>query len=204
MLFFLTISKILDTNVLKTIRSQLTSLLENIEQTEFFKTIRMFTSERVDKFLNECDVRLLFPATRHRTLETLRTTPFSALAKVGKSVNLAAGSPSNVDVDLQKFIAVCDSALDLLTLEKKRLLAGTLKNQLSEWWLQLIKEAVEKFLKEEGYDLEAVPFNCKNQSSDQEEGKETYRSLRYRTCSEEHRSREKESHHTSKSASQPL
>lgn len=71
---------------------------------------------------------------------------------------------SSRSVDLQKFIAVCDSALDLLTLEKKRLLSGTLKNQLSEWWLQLIKEAVEKFLKEEGYDLDAVPFNCKQPS----------------------------------------
>ncbi len=69
--------------MLKTIRSQLTSLLESIEQTEFFKTIRLFTSERVDRFLSECDVRMLYPATRHRTLEVLRTTPFSALAKVG-------------------------------------------------------------------------------------------------------------------------
>ncbi len=27
-------------------------------------------------------------------------------------------------------------------------------------WLHLVKDAVERFLKEEGYDHEAVPFNC--------------------------------------------
>jgi hypothetical protein len=43
---------------------------------------RVFASERVEKFLSEVDPSVLFPPTRQRVLENLRTTPFSALAKV--------------------------------------------------------------------------------------------------------------------------
>ncbi len=47
---------------------------------------------------------------------------------------------------MQKFIAVCDSALDLMILEKKRLLNGHVKNELSEWY-KLFKNFAYKLFK---------------------------------------------------------
>lgn len=48
---------------------------------------------------------------------------------------------------LQRFSAICESALSILLIEKKEIMNGVRKNELSEWWLSLIRSKVDNFLK---------------------------------------------------------
>lgn len=49
-----------------------------------------------------------------------------------------------LESDIQKYIVVCEGALDLITLERRKLLSGETKNYLTEWWLHLIRDEVER------------------------------------------------------------
>lgn len=56
-------------------------------------------------------------------------------------------------------IAICESALSLLMIEKKEILNGVRKKELTEWWLGIIHDRVDYFLKSKNFDMEAIPVN---------------------------------------------
>lgn len=60
---------------------------------------------------------------------------------------------------IQKYIGFCDYGLDEIKLDKRELLNGSIKNEMTQWWLQLIATKVENFVEEKGYDMDAVPYD---------------------------------------------
>jgi len=67
---------------------------------------------------------------------------------------------SRVSLAKQRFqrnLAVCESALDQLFIEKREIMNGNKKNELTDWWLALIRQGVDQLLKSYNYDFDAVP-----------------------------------------------
>jgi hypothetical protein len=67
---------------------------------------------------------------------------------------------------VRQMLGTCEMALDQLKADVRRVLNGTLKAQLTEWWLKKIETKVNDFLKVRGYEFTAVPDNYIEQPPD--------------------------------------
>ena len=79
--------------------------------------------------------------------------------------SLAVKSLQNLPVEalimhrLEHYISYCTAALATRDELKMRLLDGTHKKQITEWWLRLIHKRQDQFLAALGYDFTAIPRN---------------------------------------------
>eukprot|EP01133_Synstelium_polycarpum_P008393 gene8393-9874_t len=60
---------------------------------------------------------------------------------------------------LQGLITECDLAIDTIGTGNVKLLDGSKKKELTNWWLQTISSTVDSYLQEKGFDSDAVPNN---------------------------------------------
>ncbi|KAF2072650.1 hypothetical protein CYY_006029 [Polysphondylium violaceum] len=60
---------------------------------------------------------------------------------------------------LTGLVSECDLAIDTINNTNTRIFDSTKKRELTNWYLQLIRETIDSYLKETGYDGNAVPEN---------------------------------------------
>mmetsp|Transcript_5837 Transcript_5837/g.8171 ORF Transcript_5837/g.8171 Transcript_5837/m.8171 type:complete len:688 (-) Transcript_5837:33-2096(-) len=60
---------------------------------------------------------------------------------------------------LQRYLGICESTLDQLSIQMRDIANGNVKHELTDWWLKKIKERVDAFLKSHNFDHTAVPDN---------------------------------------------
>lgn len=106
---------------------------------EFYDQLDEYGKAEVDKFMEKG--MALFEPTRNEGQKQLQEMQFHSLA-VSR---------------LQRLKGNCDSALDGLGLEKRLLMNGTKKNELSNWWLGAIERSTDSFLTSISFDHKAVP-----------------------------------------------
>lgn len=110
---------------------------------ELTELVNTSLSEMSAKFMEKLDRADLFSLTCEKTIKQLETFDHSAF----------------VTMELQRLRGDVQSAVDQLSLQKRDLVNGTRKNQLVEWWLVQIRQAVVAKLSSIGYHLDAVPDN---------------------------------------------
>jgi hypothetical protein len=76
-----------------------------------------------------------------------------------RQCNGFAGTRLKLFASLFDFLCTHSLSFFFQVLEKRRFMSGRVKNDLTEWWLNLIKDSTTSFLSSEGYDFDAVPFN---------------------------------------------
>lgn len=60
---------------------------------------------------------------------------------------------------ISTLLVICDFICNHILLEREEILSGTRKNQLAQWWLNLIQDRVKEFLEHQGFDFLAVPVD---------------------------------------------
>jgi len=115
------------------------SVLVDDPPTAFYDKVDAYGKEEVEKFRQKG--LALFEPTRDDAHQQLAAMQFHALASSR----------------IQRFRGDCASALDGLSIEKKLLMNGTKKNELSNWWLGVIERATDSFLTSISFDHKAVP-----------------------------------------------
>lgn len=100
--------------------------------------------ERLSSVERSLESDLLFPPHRETSKRSLRDFDFSAYSLQSKV--------SDINTTLL-------TAMDHLRNERQKLLDGTTKSELAEWWLNLIETSVDNFLLRHSFRFEAIPEN---------------------------------------------
>jgi len=127
---------------------EMRSILHNLcteppkEFVAFIDRIDHQSSSRVNDLLSNFQQTDLFAPTREAGLQAIQSTNFGELAKVR----------------INRYVGFCDAALGHLELQKRDLMNGSQKQQMTEWWLGLIEGRVDEFLNNiDGWNPKAVP-----------------------------------------------
>mmetsp|Transcript_22552 Transcript_22552/g.28798 ORF Transcript_22552/g.28798 Transcript_22552/m.28798 type:complete len:969 (-) Transcript_22552:18-2924(-) len=110
---------------------------------EMLQEVQSVLSADVAEFTKDIERDMLFQPTADQTLQQIESLDFEQL----------------LSISLNSYKGVLQSALDHIALQKRDLLNGTRKNQLVEWWLQMIRNSVLKRLTEKKFDKDAVSRN---------------------------------------------
>jgi hypothetical protein len=119
----------------------LTELKGSQVMEEFSGEVEKSAWEELQKLRQRLKESRLFPPTRKQTLNTLGNFPLGSL----------------VPNRLQLLIGRCRVSLEKLDYNRARILDGTTKRQLSEWWLNEIEYGVDAFLEKCGFNFRAIP-----------------------------------------------
>jgi hypothetical protein len=128
-------------------RSELEAALAHLEELvdndskEFYDRMEESVSADIQTFTANLDPIRLFSPTREASFRQLRDVPVTALARNR----------------LKYVIHTAQTNLEVLNLERHRLLKGDEKRELSEWYLSHIEDSVDGVLEGLGYDWEVVP-----------------------------------------------
>eukprot|EP01114_Cavostelium_apophysatum_P016082 TRINITY_DN4516_c0_g1_i1.p2 TRINITY_DN4516_c0_g1~~TRINITY_DN4516_c0_g1_i1.p2 ORF type:complete len:707 (-),score=176.75 TRINITY_DN4516_c0_g1_i1:2247-4367(-) len=124
--------------------SKLTELL-NSPPLDFFSQIDDYCYLRASEFyagLDKGEILFFIPA-KDKSLSELQHFLVSRLALAKQR--------------FQRSLAICEGALGQLSTEKKEIMNGNKKNDLTSWWLGHIRRRVDKLLVDHNYDFDAVP-----------------------------------------------
>ncbi|KAF2074505.1 hypothetical protein CYY_004173 [Polysphondylium violaceum] len=131
-----------DLRDLRTMGFCLSQLSINLPQ-DLLSSITRMVSAEVGRFLSSLDSNSLYPPTKKDLLENLDKYPVS---RTGQLKNRAS------------YLKVkCEATISKLISQKLEILDGTRKMKVVNWWLSLIKDQVDEYLCEKGYDPLAVP-----------------------------------------------
>ncbi|GAM28924.1 hypothetical protein SAMD00019534_121000 [Acytostelium subglobosum LB1] len=108
-----------------------------------FRALELGMKERIDKFFADTDHRLFFMPKYESIIVDIRGQHHLTLARN----------------KLRQLLCECELLFDKIKLEKRDILNGTIKNQITEWWLKLIETKTNAFLQERGYNFGAIPEN---------------------------------------------
>ncbi|KYQ90945.1 hypothetical protein DLAC_07822 [Tieghemostelium lacteum] len=133
---------ILDLANIKNMRNVLYSIYSDPEH-PFYKDLEKHINERIDLYLSNLDTRLLFMPKYDNTIQDLKCGHYLTISKS----------------KVKQYLGEFDLALDQLRIEKRSLMNGTKKEEVTEWWLKRIETRCNDFLKERGYNFSAVPEN---------------------------------------------
>eukprot|EP01132_Coremiostelium_polycephalum_P000791 gene791-983_t len=133
---------ILDLDVLKPMHQTLHSLYNQLDH-QFYKDLDKYITEKIDNYLLQLDHRLLFMPRYEHTIQDLRGNHHISLSRS----------------KIKQYLGDSEMALDRLKIEKRNLMNGTKKEEITEWWLKRIENRVNEFLGERGYNFTAVPEN---------------------------------------------
>ncbi|EGG17549.1 hypothetical protein DFA_08545 [Cavenderia fasciculata] len=131
-----------DLERLKITHSTLATLY-NTPDHPFYKELEKEMTERIDAHVATVDQRFLFMPRYETTIADLRGCQHIALARS----------------KVKQFLGDCELVLDQLKIQKRNLMNGTMKEEMTEWWLKRIDSRVSDFLSERGYNFVAVPEN---------------------------------------------
>ncbi|MDP2436151.1 MAG: hypothetical protein Q8P67_10445, partial [archaeon] len=116
--------------------------------TTLLDSVKEYSQRSVDRFLNNIKSHpTLFLPTKNRSIRQLESFDFRALSMAR----------------IQRCRGVCDSSVLTLRLQMKHLMDGRSKRQLTDWWLGKIEDAVHAWLRERGYDFDAIPEHYTHQ-----------------------------------------
>lgn len=108
-------------------KQKLTNLkLLNEPPADLLLSLNDFLQEKISEF----DVNKLFKPTKEKQMKQLKEFQI----------------PSLITMHLQRYIGICESGLDQLSLKKRELMSGARKEKISEWWLKEIDIEVITFL----------------------------------------------------------
>jgi len=130
-----------DRPLLQRCLDRLTELKGSKLMEEFSGEVGKSAWEELQKLRQRLKESRLFPPTRKQTLNTLANFPLGSL----------------VPNRLQLLIGRCRVSLEKLDYNRARILDGTAKRQLSEWWLEEIEQGVDAFLERSGFNFHAIP-----------------------------------------------
>ena len=65
---------------------------------------------------------------------------------------------------ISTFLVICEFIANHITVERDDILSGNRKDQLAQWWLNLIQDRTKEFLENQGYDFDAVPVDYIDQA----------------------------------------
>eukprot|EP01133_Synstelium_polycarpum_P004948 gene4948-5747_t len=133
---------IFDLERLKPMQAILSQLDSNTDHV-FYVELERQMSERIDAHIAALDSRLLFTPKYESTMTDLRGTHHMSLARN----------------KVKQLLWDCHMMLDQLKIEKRKLMNGTFKEEITEWWLKRVDTRVADFLTERGYNFAAIPEN---------------------------------------------
>ncbi|EGG24292.1 hypothetical protein DFA_06442 [Cavenderia fasciculata] len=128
---------------LRTLCLLLTQLSSNLPL-ELVQCVQKMVSAEVGRFLSTVEPSSLYVPTRRRVLEQLDCY---SETRSGQSLKLRCA----------QLRTQCEAAVSKLISQKLEILDGNRKMRVVNWWLSLIKERVEEYLVERGFDPDAVP-----------------------------------------------
>ncbi|EFA81775.1 hypothetical protein PPL_05770 [Heterostelium album PN500] len=131
-----------DLEKLKSMHSILHQLYTNQDH-QFYKELEVLMNEKIEHHLNQFDHRLFFMPKYESHISDLKGSHHIALARS----------------KIKQFLGDCELMLDQLKIEKRDLMNGTLKDEMTEWWLKRVEVRTSEFLSERGYNFTAVPEN---------------------------------------------
>tara|TARA_R110002050_G_scaffold229362_2_gene364960 strand:+ start:74 stop:1360 length:1287 start_codon:yes stop_codon:yes gene_type:complete len=136
---------ITDLTKLKHAKAELEKLVQNPPDSykEFLKDIGEFTSREVKSFRETFPPTEIFAPSREDSLSGVESFDFCSLTQSR----------------IVRYIGMCEFALGQLQLDKKFLMSGSQKQQMTEWWLDLIETRVDEFLDMKGYKRNIIPDN---------------------------------------------
>eukprot|EP00005_Dracoamoeba_jomungandri_P000454 CAMPEP_0174250384 /NCGR_PEP_ID=MMETSP0439-20130205/574_1 /TAXON_ID=0 /ORGANISM="Stereomyxa ramosa, Strain Chinc5" /LENGTH=847 /DNA_ID=CAMNT_0015330435 /DNA_START=177 /DNA_END=2720 /DNA_ORIENTATION=+ len=111
------------------------------EVEDFYQSIEEFGQSEVRRFIARLGVRDIFIPAKEDSVKKLEQFQWWQLPEVRFNRDLAQAR----------------TALERIYLKKKHLMDGTTKNFTTEWWLGRIRQEVDKFLEQRGYNAGAVP-----------------------------------------------
>ncbi|PRP76536.1 hypothetical protein PROFUN_15078, partial [Planoprotostelium fungivorum] len=103
-------------------------------------------------------------ATRHMVNEfegSIDSKPFFIPRKTFSitEFKLHQSDQAMIKARLQRYLSICQSAREHLEMDIKTFTSGSTKNQITDWWLTLIREEVDSFLRRIDFCHDAVPTN---------------------------------------------
>jgi hypothetical protein len=119
------------------LKKQIAQLLENIPQ-DFIHEQEVFLESHFKKFTE--NLPPMFLPTQTQSIQTIFAMPVSKVVKDR----------------LLRFSSYVDAALDHLQLQKSLVVNGTKKQEITDWWLTVITERVDEFLRNLNFDFHAV------------------------------------------------
>jgi len=120
--------------------------LQDGPPTDFYESMDRLGLAKLDALEAEPPVGIFVP-TRQKAIADLRRFPFSSLAKTR----------------IQKHAVNCASALEQLHIDRRNLLRGERKQQLTVWWLGAIRSRCYALLEAQGFVFDAVPADYINE-----------------------------------------
>jgi hypothetical protein len=110
---------------------------------DFLKNIGKTASMEIKQFRSSFPPTEIFTPNRENSLKSVEMENFEELARTR----------------IVRYIGMFDFALGSLQLEKKTLMSGSKKQQMTEWWLTTIETRVDDFLLGKGYHKGVIPDN---------------------------------------------
>ena len=110
---------------------------------DLLKNLEALTSVAVKEFISKLNPLKVFSPMREQIFRSLRNLPVRELSE-------------------SRFKFITESArttVDLLHIQRRQHLDGTKKRALTEWYLYHIESSVDAWLKERGFDFDAIPQN---------------------------------------------
>ncbi|KYQ88505.1 hypothetical protein DLAC_11223 [Tieghemostelium lacteum] len=121
------------------------SQLSNNLPHDLVLSIQKMVSAEVGRFLSQMDPLSIYPPTKKDFLETLDKYPMTR--------------PSHLKTHASYLKVHCETTISKLISQKLEILDGSRKIKVVNWWLNLIKDQVDEYLIERGFDPKAVPTN---------------------------------------------
>lgn len=124
-------------------------VMDSISWTNFLDTVRAYSEKKVKGFLATIDTDgKIFPLSRKQILAQLNNFDYASIPTAR----------------LTSYLTVSQTAIETLKNLQESILTGNEKNELSEWYLNHIKECVDSFLVRSGIELDVIPDNYIDQA----------------------------------------
>lgn len=109
--------------------------------TKFLAETKAYFNQRIAEFASEVDQSIIFKPSREQQMKMLSKIPHMA------------------EKMLRSLVETCRQTVKELETSMEELIKGTTKQQLTEWWLNLIESKVERFLMQKNFKFSAIPEN---------------------------------------------
>eukprot|EP00012_Vannella_robusta_P004683 CAMPEP_0206207952 /NCGR_PEP_ID=MMETSP0166-20121206/15913_1 /ASSEMBLY_ACC=CAM_ASM_000260 /TAXON_ID=95228 /ORGANISM="Vannella robusta, Strain DIVA3 518/3/11/1/6" /LENGTH=552 /DNA_ID=CAMNT_0053628843 /DNA_START=86 /DNA_END=1743 /DNA_ORIENTATION=+ len=121
-----------------------TQLMGNDSTNTLSQEIQYLGGKELETFIsNEELIAKAFQPTRKTQIEEISNFDFTSVVQTG----------------LEKYCTSCKHVLYLLEKEKQKLLDGSCKQELSDWWLEKIADEFADYVTSHGVDLKAINSN---------------------------------------------